>query len=92
MVKFGEKKNIKGNIIWCKQKTNKQTAKKKKYLVFGHLEKVIRPLVFILPKMSAYVQRFKRFNLGGGRILLPYWFSLNDSETVKAVTLAFCRI
>ena len=30
MVKFGEKKNIKGDIIWCKQKTNKQTAKKKK--------------------------------------------------------------
>ena len=72
----------------------KQTSKqqKKKDLVFGHLDKVIRPLVFILPKMSAYVQRFKRFNLGGGRILLPYWFSLNDSETVKAVILAFCRI
>ena len=72
----------------------KQTSKqqKKNDLVFGHLDKVIRPLVFILPKMSAYVQRFKRFNLGGGRILLPYWFSLNDSETVKAVILAFCRI
>ena len=32
-------------------------------------------------------------NLGGwGVILLPYWFSLNSSETVKVVTLAFCRI
>ena len=32
-------------------------------------------------------------NLGGwGIILLPYWFSLNSSETVKVVTLAFCRI
>ena len=32
-------------------------------------------------------------NLGGrGLILLPYWFSLDSSETVKVITLAFCRI
>ena len=29
---------------------------------------------------------------GGGEILLPCWFSLNNSETVKALTLAFCSI
>ena len=29
---------------------------------------------------------------GGGVILSPYWFSLNNSETVKAVTLPFCSI
>ena len=29
---------------------------------------------------------------GGGLILPPCWFSLNDSETVKAVTLALCSI
>ena len=29
---------------------------------------------------------------GAGGILLPCWFSLNNSETVKAVTLAFCSI
>ena len=29
----------------------------------------------------------------GGRVILPpCWFSLNNSETVKAVTLAFCSI
>ena len=33
-------------------------------------------------------------NLGEGMgIILPLcWFSLNDSETVKAVTLGFCSI
>ena len=32
-------------------------------------------------------------NLGGGGVILhPCWFSLNYSETVKAVTLAFCII
>ena len=29
---------------------------------------------------------------GGGVILPPCWFSFNNSETVKAVTLAFCSI
>ena len=32
---------------------------------------------------------------GGGGVILPtplYWFSLNNSETVKAVTLAYCCI
>ena len=32
-------------------------------------------------------------NLGGGGVILPTcWFSLNNSETAKAVTLAFCSI
>ena len=30
-------------------------------------------------------------NVGGG-IILPPWFSLSNSETVKAVTFAFCSI
>ena len=30
--------------------------------------------------------------MGGGGSFTPYWFSLNNSETVKAVTLAFCSI
>ena len=30
-------------------------------------------------------------NLGGRELFYPHcWFSLNNSETVKAVTLAFC--
>ena len=29
---------------------------------------------------------------GGGRNVTTYWFSLNNSETVKAVTLAVCSI
>ena len=29
---------------------------------------------------------------GGGVILLPCWFSLNNSETVKAVILVFSSI
>ena len=36
---------------------------------------------------------FKLFNLGRGNVTLPLcWFSLNNSETVKAVTLIFCSI
>ena len=34
-------------------------------------------------------------NLGGGEVILPYppsWFSLNNSKTIRAVTLEFCRI
>ena len=32
-------------------------------------------------------------NLGGGGIILPLcWNSLHNSETVKAITLAFCSI
>ena len=32
-------------------------------------------------------------NLGGGGIILPpCWYSFNDSETVKAITLAFWNI
>ena len=40
------------------------------------------------------VNQFFYSNLGGGWgvILPPCWFSLNNSETVKAVTLAFCSI
>ena len=29
---------------------------------------------------------------GGGGNFTPFWFSLNNSETVKAVTLAFYSI
>ena len=29
---------------------------------------------------------------GGGNFIPPYWFSLNNSEMVKAVILAFCSI
>ena len=29
---------------------------------------------------------------GGGGVILPRWFSLNNSEMVKAVTLAFSNI
>ena len=29
---------------------------------------------------------------GGGDFIPPYWFSLNNSEMVKAVILAFCSI
>ena len=32
------------------------------------------------------------FNMEAGIILLPYWFSLNNSEAVKVVTLAFLSI
>ena len=32
-------------------------------------------------------------NLGGGGFYpSPFWYSLNNSETVKAVTLAFCSL
>ena len=31
-------------------------------------------------------------NLGGGNLTPPYWFSFNNSKTVKAVSLAFCNI
>ena len=36
---------------------------------------------------------FSQFNPNQGGGTLPHcWFSLNNSETVKAVTLAFCSI
>ena len=40
------------------------------------------------------VNKFNTNNLGvgGGIILPPCWFSLNNSETVKAATLEFCSI
>ena len=44
---------------------------------------------------NLYSENFCPFNpnLGGGRgVVLPCWFSLNNSETVKAVTLTFCSI
>ena len=49
---------------------------------------------------SVLVQFYTKFkfnpNLGGemkrGRGYPPCWFSLNNSETVKAVTLTFCSI
>ena len=31
-------------------------------------------------------------NLGGGGVIFTCWFSLNNSETVKAAALAFCSI
>ena len=31
-------------------------------------------------------------NLGGGGVIAPCWLSLNNSEKVKAVILAFCSI
>ena len=34
----------------------------------------------------AYINR----NLAGGGNFTPCWFSLNNSEMVEAVTLAFC--
>ena len=43
------------------------------------------------------LQCFKKLTLiwvggGGGVILPPCWLSLNNSETVKALTLTFCSI
>ena len=41
-----------------------------------------------------YLHNYFNPNLGGEWwvILPPSWFSLHNSETVKAVTLAFCSI
>ena len=39
-----------------------------------------------------FKSQFKRFFNPSLGILPPCWFSLNKSETVKAVTLAFCSI
>ena len=39
-----------------------------------------------------FEQLYFNTNLGGGGNFTPCWFSLNNSETVTAVTLAFCSI
>ena len=32
-------------------------------------------------------------NLGGGKVIPPScWFNFNDSETLKAATMAYCSI
>ena len=65
-------KSSKRKILWCKKATNildvdidnivisklAETKTNSKYLI-GYLDKVIRPLVLVLPKMSGYVMTFK---------------------------------
>ena len=65
-------KSSKRKILWCKKATNildvdidnivisklAETKTNSTYLI-GHLDKVIRPLVLVLPKMSGYVMTFK---------------------------------
>ena len=72
MLRFGETKIAKGKFysakkpinIWDINVDNKvisklvKTKTNSKYLI-GYLDKVIGPLVLILPKMSGYVKKFK---------------------------------
>ena len=66
MLRFGETLVVKERILWCKKKNKKnwddyvnnivisklvETKKNSRYLI-GYLDKVISPLVLILPKMS----------------------------------------
>ena len=72
MLRFGETKVAKEKIYGAKRPINiwhvnvdniliselVETKTKYKYLI-GYLDKVVRPLVLILPKRSGYVKTFK---------------------------------
>ena len=72
MLRFGETKIVKENFFAGKKLINiwdvnvdnivisklLKTKNNSKYL-FGYLDKVIRPLVLIMPKMSGYIKTFK---------------------------------
>ena len=72
MLRFGETKIVKESFFAGKKLINIwdvnvdniviskliKTKNNSKYL-FGYLDKVIRPLVLIMPKMSGYVKTFK---------------------------------
>ena len=61
------------------------------------MHKFLRSLAVVIISLTHYVTSLTLSfnpNLGGGGGILPppCWFSLNNSETVKAITLAFCSI
>ena len=73
MLRFGETLVVKERILWCKKKKKKnwddyvnnidisklvEIKNNSRYLI-GYLDKVISPLVLILPKMSEYGRTFK---------------------------------
>ena len=75
MLRFGETLVVKERILWCKKKKKKkknwddcvnnivisklvEIKNNSRYLI-GYLDKIISPLVLILPKMSEYGRTFK---------------------------------
>ena len=72
MLRFGETKLTKRKVLCCKKKTNIWDVNVDKIVIskliktktnsknlIAYLDKVVRPLVLILPKMSGYVKTFK---------------------------------
>ena len=60
---------------------------------------VVRETLYLGPAFRGLNSEHQRLNSnlggwwrGGEVILPPCWFSLDNPETVKAVTLAFCSI
>ena len=112
MVKFGEREIAKENFyaakrpikIWDVNVNNIVISKlvkiktNSKYLI-GYLDKVIRPLVLIMPKMSGYVKTFKvedkikklmSFRIDDKKLLDKYraiWSKTEDLKNIKLNTL-----
>ena len=74
--------------------------------MIGYLDKAIRPIVFIMPKMSGYVKTFKikekdkdknnklmSFRKDDEKILEKYkaiWTKIEDLENIKLHALSVC--
>ena len=66
MLRYGKTKVAKKEFYGAKKKKKKKKnwdvdVDNCKYLI-GYLDEVLRPLVLILPKMSAYIKTFKEEN------------------------------
>ena len=102
MLRFGEKKSSKRNILCCEKKTINiwdansdnivipklaETKANSKYLI-GCLDKVIAPLVLVLPKMCGYVKTFKVKDKNNK--LMP--FRINDEKLLEKYKTNWTKI
>ena len=103
-LKAGYKRTIKWKK--CRSEMANQTKNNLNYLIDPIFTKVNRLFVLSIENENDRTSFSKYFipnvqikdfnsNLGGGEVILPSppsWFSLNNSKTIRAVTLEFCRI
>ena len=108
-----EKKNSKRKVLCCKKPIKIwdvnvdniviskliETKTNSKYLIGIKFDKAMRPLVWIIPKMSGYVQAFKvedkisklmSFRIGDGKLLEKYkaiWTKIEDFKNIELDTL-----
>ena len=112
MMRFGDRKIAKETFYAAKRPINicdvnidnivisklVQTKTNSKYLI-GYLDKTIRPLVMIMPKMSGYVKAFKvkegnnklmLFRIDDEKLLEKYkaiWTKIEDLKNIKLKAL-----